>query len=181
MKLLLEKNIVLSNENLNFKLMLDDEWSPGRKKDENEQDYILYIPIVKGMKIESIDMVKKIQEVLADYFLNSNEHRKALYIPKTHEVSLYGEGYIDVFYELKYKHHILDNGYETDDNEIGKNLMSVHIDNLTDITNVIKIQFKSLFIVDELYNMQTLWDIGNGQVYEFLLDEVSNKLNELEE
>lgn len=179
MKLLLEKNIVLAGENLGFRLMLDDEFSHGMKRDENEQDYILNISITKGTKLKSIDVVKKIQDVLSEYFLNSNEHRKALYVPKSNEVSIYGEGYIDVFYQMRDKHSKLDNGYETDDGKIGKNLMSVHLDDPTEIANVIKIEFKSLFLVDELYHIQTVWDIDNGKVYGFLLEEISELMHEL--
>lgn len=178
MKLLLEKNIVLSGENLDFKLMFDDKFPHGMEKDENEQDYILNISITKGTKLKSVDIVREIQDVLAEYFLNSNEHKKALYVPKTHEVSVYGEGFIDVFYQMRYKHRELDKGYETDDGEIGKNLISVDLGEPTETTNVIRMEFKSLFLVDELYHIQTLWDIDNGKVYDFLLEEILTKMNE---
>lgn len=178
MKLLLEKNIILTKECLNFSLMLEDENSHGSAKAENEVGYILYVHIPKTRKLKSIDVAKNIKDILSEYFLSSSKYKKALYVPKTCEINSCGEGYIDVFYDLKYKHAYLDKGYETEDNEIGKNLMSIQLDYSNRVSDVLKIEFKSLFLVDEMYNMQTLWEIDNGKVYDFLLEEISEKICE---
>lgn len=180
MKLLLEKNTVYKGEELNFKLMLDDEFADELKKDAHIQKYVLNVSVIKGTELKSTDIARKIKSILAEYFLNPNGHKRILYVPTVCDVNIYGEGYIDVFYPLEYKHDKFDKWFETDE-EIGKTLLSIHLDDPSETTNVIKIELISIFLVDESYNMQTLWELDNGKVYNFLLDEISTIMLEFAE
>lgn len=51
---------------------------------------------------------------------------------------------------------MLDEQYDADDNEIGKNLLSVHIEDSTEAGDRILIRLKSMILTDESYNIQTL-------------------------
>lgn len=168
MKLLLEENTIMSGEYLNFNLMLEDE--PDNIK------YVLYVYLDKSTKIKCTAIAKNIKSVISEYFLGKSQYKKALYVPKEHRIDVSGDGYIDVYYDKEFKNVQLDEGYELKCGNISKNLMSIELDNTGREEDVLKIEFKSLFLVDEDYNMQTLWEVNNGRVYDFLLAEILKAL-----
>lgn len=177
MKLLLEKDILSKGSSLLMGLYLDDEISEDMKEKDSKMGYVVNINISKEGLLNSKDLVRELKEIINEYFVSDCTEKKALYVPSKREVCAHLEfGVAYAVYDNKYKNDILDEGYEVDNGEIIKSLILIKSSESINSFNV-TISFKSLFLVNEYCEINTLWEIENKEIEVMIHDKILKIIN----
>lgn len=139
---------------------------------ENIIEYAFNVEMPKDIDLGNNE-IKVITDKCTEMFEGLKD-KKAIYIPSIFEINEYGDGYIDAYYELDLMQKGLDDGYVTEDEEVGKMLLYIgeDCDNKNDSTLKLEIRVTSLSVVDENNNITSLWDLDNGSVFKFLASEI---------
>ena len=171
MKFLDKREFVLGEKKCAVEMFLYD-----RIPSENIKEYIFDVEVEEGVEFEKDEIVNIFTNNLTEMFNGLKSDKEAIYIPSEHEVDVYGEGYIDVYYSTEYMQEALDKPYVTEDNEVGKNLLQGELNDKVDNMYKFELTVKSLVVVDEKNQLTSLWDMDNGAVFKFLKDNLLGSL-----
>ena len=141
---------------------------------EDISEYIFTIEMDKYDSPREEDLMI-LKNKMEDMF-NSLEFKKLEYIPVESEIVCNDDGCLDVFYEFEYMNEKFDSGYLTDDNCIGKEIFRISsiCESKTKIS--IEISFKSFLVINDENVAMSIWNIKEGVVTEFFIEELSRML-----
>lgn len=131
-----------------------------------------------GNEFQNInDLIKDI----TDKFICSVDEKDLpyIFIPYEAEITSDDDEFLNVFYlmeDTNYPNDKLmkeDKEYLTDDNEIGKNLFYINLED-----NILSIRFKSLLALTEDNTKESIWDFEEGKIKRMFIELVSETVKE---
>lgn len=143
----------------------------------NKDDFIEYefsISLSKNFDFNNDSSFNYLLKCLMDVFSRLEENKYALYVPTNHNIDIYDDEYIYVCYSQSYMHPILDKGFKKVNNNIGKELFHIELFDENSSQHLLKIKFKSLFLINEYNQITSLWNTDNKIISDFFRKNIIN-------
>lgn len=86
------------------------------------------------------------------------------------------DGCLDVFYNIKDMNEAFDSGHITEEGYIGKEILRIGVEYKDSNNITLQMSMKSLLILDDKYEVSSIWSVFEDYVLSFFIDEMKRLL-----